>query len=462
MKKPIIKKSYDLIPAQDMIQFMLKHSFFHKQVTQIPESMIVKKELDFDVMKKAFNIEIERNDCLRLRFFKEKGKIKQYFIDEYRVDDIPVLDFASDEERQAVLGADAQKPVRMLKDETFRIKFFRMSDGRNGVYINMHHLVMDNAAVFIFFADLFAVYDSLVNGTPMPNPLGSYEEIVQKELAYVANPENLKKEEQAYREYMEKDGEPLYLGVEGPRHLEAERAKKKNPNIKAPSLFDPINDKAELTKHSINYEDSQKIFEFMKENNVGGECLVQLAMRLHVSKVNNRHNDTYFIVLCPRRRTLKEKRAGGTLAVPLPWRVVLPEDTTFRDALKKMADVQFWAFSHMNYPYLEYRKLQRDMYNYPAAAGASTMMFSWFPLEAGTMNNWDYQFEGYNLGRYIMVIYTFAMKDAATGCLKLSCMHRTKYVTVEEAMALHTGAEKALKLGVENPDMTLGEIIDKM
>ena len=461
MKKNI-GKSYDLIPAQDMIQFMLKHSFFHKQVTQIPESMIVKKKLDFDVMKKAFNIEIERNDCLRLRFFKEKGKIKQYFIDEYKVDNIPVLDFKSEEERQAVLGADAQKPVRMLKDETFRIKFFRMSDGRSGVYINIHHLVMDNAAVFIFFADLFAIYDSLMNGTEMPKPLGKYEDIIQKELAYVANPENIKKEEQAYREYMEKDGEPLYLGVEGPRHLEAERAKKKNPNIKAPSLFDPINDKAELTKHSINYEDSQKIFEFMKENNVGGECLVQLAMRLHVSKVNNRHNDTYFIVLCPRRRTLKEKRAGGTLAVPLPWRVVLPEETTFRDALNKMADVQFWAFSHMNYPYLEYRKLQREMYNYPAAAGASTMMFSWFPLEAGTMNNWDYQFEGYNLGRYIMVIYTFAMKDAATGCLKLSCMHRTKYVTVEEAEALHRGTEKALMLGVENPDMTLGEIIDKM
>ncbi len=461
MKKNITK-AYDLTPAQDMIQFMLKHSFFHKQVTQIPESMIVKKELDFDVMKKAVNIEIERNDCLRLRFFKEKGKIKQYFIDEYKVDNIPVLDFSSDEERKSVLGADAQKPVKMLKDETFRIKFFRMSDGRSGVYINMHHLVMDNAAVFIFFADLFAIYDSLTNGTEMPKPLGKFEEIIQKELAYVANPENLKKEEQAYREYMEKDGEPLYLGVEGPRHLEAERAKKKNPNIKAPSLFDPINDKAELTTHSINHDDSQKIFEFMQENNIGGECLVQLAMRLHVSKVNNRHNDTYFIVLCPRRRTLKEKRSGGTLAVPLPWRVVLPEETTFKDALKKMADVQYWAFSHMNYPYLEYRKLQREMYNYPAAAGASTMMFSWFPLEAGTMNNWDYQFEGYCLGRYIMVIYTFAMKDSSTGCLKLSCMHRTKYVTVEEAKALHLGAEKALKLGVENPDMTLGEIIDRM
>lgn len=461
MKKNI-KKSYDLIPAQDMIQFMLKHSFFHKQVTQIPESMIVKKDIDFDVMKKAFNIEIERNDCLRLRFFKEKGKIRQYFLDEYKVDSIPVLEFKNDEERNAVLTEDARKPVRMLKDETFRIKFFRMADGRCGVYINMHHLVMDNAAVFVFFADLFAIYDSLVNGTDMPKPLGSYEKIIQKELAYVANPENLKKEEAAYREFMEKDGEPLYLGVEGPRHLEAERIKKKNPNIKAPSLFDPINDKAELTKYSIPYEESQKIFDFMKENGVGGECLVQLGMRLHVSKVNNRHNDTYFIVLCPRRRTLSDKRAGGTLAVPLPWRIVLPESITFRDALKKMSDLQFWAFKHMDYPYLEYRDLQRKMYNYPAAAGASTMMFSWFPLEAGSMNNWDYEFEGYSLGRYIMVIYTFAMKDAATGCMKFSCMHRTKYVTVEEAEALHRGTEKALLLGVENPDMTLGEIMDRM
>ncbi len=454
--------TYNLIPPQEMIQFMLKYSFFHKQVTQIPESMIVTKNIDFDVMKKAFNIEIERNDCLRLRFFKEKGVIKQYFLDEYKVDEIPVINFGSEQERLDVLTADARKPIKMLKGETFRIKFFRTHDNRCGVYINVHHLVMDNAAVFTFFADLFAVYDSLVLGTAMPKPLGKYEDIIKKELAYVSDPENLKKEEKAYREYMEKDGEPLYLGVEGPKFLEAERLKKKNPDINAPSLFDPIHDKAELTKYSLSYDDSQKIFDFMKENGISGECLVQLAMRLHVSKINNRYNDTYFIVLCPRRKTFTEKRAGGTLAVPLPWRIVLPEETTFREALEKMAEIQFWAFRHMDYPYLEYRELQKKMYNYSAAAGASTMMFSWFPIEADTMNNWEYEFEGYSLGRYIMVLYTFAMKDSHSGCLKLSCMHRTKFVSVDDINAFHKGTEKALKLGVENPDMTLGEIMDRI
>jgi len=461
MKKNIVG-SYNLIPPQEMIQFMLKYSFFHKQVTQIPESIIVEKEIDFDVMKKAFNIEIERNDCLRLRFFKEKGKIRQYFLDEFRVDSIPVIDFKSEEERVDFLTADARKPIKMLKDETFRVKFFRTHDKRCGVYLNVHHLVMDNAAVFTFFADLFAIYDSLTLGTDMPKPLGKYEDIIKKELAYVSDPENFRREEKAYREYFEKDGEPLYLGAEGPKFLEAERKKKKDPSINAPSLFDPIHDKAELTKYNIPYEDSCKIFDFMKENGVGGECLVQLAMRLHISKINNRHNDTYFIVLCPRRRTVSEKRSGGTLASPLPWRIVLPEETTFREALDKMSEVQFWAFRHMDYPYLEYRALQQKMYNYPAAAGASTMMFSWFPLEAGSMNNWNYEFEGYSLGRYVMVLYTFAMKDTHSGCLKLSCMHRTKFVSVEDIEALQHGTAKALMLGVENPEMTLGEIIDRI
>ena len=453
---------YDLIPPQEMIQFMLKYSFFHKQVTQIPESIVVTKEIDFDTMKKAVNIEIERNDCLRLRFFKENGKIKQYFLKEYKLDEIPVFTFKSEKEQTDFFNADAQKPIKMFKGETFRIKFFRTYDNRWGVYLNVHHLVMDNAAVFFFFSDLFAVYDYLKDGKPMPKPLGSYEDMIKKELEYIANPENLEKEEQAYREFFEKDGDPMYLGVEGPKFLEAERKKKKDPSIMAPSLFDPIHDKAELTKTELPYEDSQKIFKFMEENGISGECLTQLGMRLHISKINNRYPDTYFIVLCPRRHNLKEKRAGGTMAAPLPWRIVLPEDTTFMEALEKMKELQYWAFKHMDYPYLSYRDLQQKMYNYPPAAGASTMMFSWFPLEANTMNGWEYEFEGYSLGRYVMVLYSFAMKDTHSGCLKFSCMHRTKFVSVDDIKSLYKGTAKALMLGVENPDMTLGEIMDRI
>lgn len=456
------KPVYPLIPPQEMIQFMLKYSFFHKQVTQIPDSIIVSQKIDFDVMTEAFNIEIERNDCLRLVFFKQNGKIMQYFRDPYRIGSVPVYNFKSDEEREKVLTADAQKPIKMLKGEIFRLKYFTTYDGRYGVYINIHHLVMDNAAVFAFFNDLFAVYDHLKNGKPMPKPLGSYEDRIKRELAYVEDKSNLEKEKAAYTEYITRNGEPLYLGVEGPKLLEAERKKKKDPSINAPSLFDPIHDKAELTKTTFSPELSEKFFAFCENNNVSPECLVQLALRMHLSKINNGHLDTYFICLCTRRRTLVEKRSGGTVTAPLPWRVHLEEDDTFMSALDKMADAQVWAFRHMDYPYLEYRDLQRELFNYSAAAGSSTMMFSWMPINEKSINGWEYEYVGYGLGRYIMVLYTFAMKDAHTGCLKISCLHRTKFVSVEDIKALQNGTKRALEIGFENPNISVKELLEKM
>ena len=456
------KPVYPLIPPQEMIQFMLKYSFFHKQVTQIPDSIIVSQKIDFDDMTEAFNIEIERNDCLRLVFFKQNGKIMQYFRDPYRIGSVPVYNFKSDEEREKVLTADAQKPIKMLKGEIFRLKYFTTYDGRYGVYINIHHLVMDNAAVFAFFNDLFAVYDHLKNGKPMPKPLGSYEDRIKRELAYVEDKSNLEKEKAAYTEYITRNGEPLYLGVEGPKLLEAERKKKKDPSINAPSLFDPIHDKAELTKTTFSPELSEKFFAFCENNNVSPECLVQLALRMHLSKINNGHLDTYFICLCTRRRTLVEKRSGGTVTAPLPWRVHLEEDDTFMSALDKMADAQVWAFRHMDYPYLEYRDLQRELFNYSAAAGSSTMMFSWMPINEKSINGWEYEYVGYGLGRYIMVLYTFAMKDAHTGCLKISCLHRTKFVSVEDIKALQNGTKRALEIGLENPDIRVKKLIEKM
>lgn len=456
------KPVYPLIPPQEMIQFMLKYSFFHKQVTQIPDSIIVSQKIDFDVMTEAFNIEIERNDCLRLVFFKQNGKIMQYFRDPYRIGSVPVYNFKSDEEREKVLTADAQKPIKMLKGEIFRLKYFTTYDGRYGVYINIHHLVMDNAAVFAFFNDLFAVYDHLKNGKPMPKPLGSYEDRIKRELAYVEDKSNLEKEKAAYTEYITRNGEPLYLGVEGPKLLEAERKKKKDPSINAPSLFDPIHDKAELTKTTFSPELSEKFFAFCENNNVSPECLVQLALRMHLSKINNGHLDTYFICLCTRRRTLVEKRSSGTVTAPLPWRVHLEEDDTFMSALDKMADAQVWAFRHMDYPYLEYRDLQRELFNYSAAAGSSTMMFSWMPINEKSINGWEYEYVGYGLGRYIMVLYTFAMKDAHTGCLKISCLHRTKFVSVEDIKALQNGTKRALQIGLENPDISVKKLLEKM
>lgn len=462
MKPKNNEEVFDIIPSQEMIDFMLKYSFFHKQVIQCPTSIITERKIDFDLMKKALNIEIQRNDCLRLRFFKEKGKYKQYFLDEFKIDDVPCYEFKTKQEQEEVLTKDAQTTIHHLKGETFRIKFFRTFDNRYGIYLNVSHFCMDGAAIFVFYSDLLKVYEALENKTEMPKPLGEYKDAIKKELEYIGNPENLKMEEEFYTEFFMKDGDPIYAGVHGPELLEKERIKKKNPELRAPSCFDPIHDKAEMTKFYLPLEESKKIIDYMNQNGISPECLIQLGMKLHVSKINHRTPDTYFITLCTRRRTLKEKRCGGTFAEPLPTRTVLPESMTFNEALDKMAEVQATLFKHMDYPYIECRELVRKLFNYSPVAASSTMMFSWFPLDETTMNNWDYEFRGYNLGRYVIPLYTFAMIDAKTGCLKFSYLHRTNMISIKHIKDLQEGTIRAIMLGIDNPDITIGEILDKI
>ena len=73
------KTIYELTPSQDVIQLQTKYTLY-KRVVNILFSATYNEKIDYSLMKKAINILIERNDCLRLRFIKKDKQLKQYFI----------------------------------------------------------------------------------------------------------------------------------------------------------------------------------------------------------------------------------------------------------------------------------------------------------------------------------------------------------------------------------------------
>ena len=91
-KKQIPYPLYDLTGSQSTMYTMLRYSI-HKNVNQIPTSIVCSFPLDFDLLKRALNEEFRRNDCLRIRLYKDGDTVKQYFLPEYRKDDVPVLTF---------------------------------------------------------------------------------------------------------------------------------------------------------------------------------------------------------------------------------------------------------------------------------------------------------------------------------------------------------------------------------
>ncbi|MBQ6117864.1 MAG: hypothetical protein IJK98_01405, partial [Clostridia bacterium] len=133
---------YDLIPSQNSMYYMFKFSL-HKNVMQIPTSVTTDTRLDIDTLKRAMKIEVARNDSLRLRFFRTGDSIKQSFLPSVPDREIPVVAFATREEEEAYLSADAQKSVRFLRGETYRMVIFTNCEGHTGIYFNVSHIIMD-------------------------------------------------------------------------------------------------------------------------------------------------------------------------------------------------------------------------------------------------------------------------------------------------------------------------------
>ncbi len=460
-KAPITDKPlYDLIPSQETMYIMLKYSL-HKEVTQIPASFAVTEKIDFDLLKKAFNIEIERNDALRLRFTKVDGKIKQYFIDPYTVDEIPVKEFKSKEEQDNFFLKDAKTPIKIFKGETYRVIFYKTSDGKSGIYFNVSHIVTDALGAAVFYMDLLSVYKALATGSELPAPLYTYEDHIKREFEYLANDKRHGKDAEFYKKYWTENGEPFYAGVHGPNLLE--KARKKDPGIRVPKAFDPIHDKVVITRKYMSEAETNAVYDYCKEHLVTPECVFLYSLRAHASKVNYRAPDVLSMLMCGRRAKKQDKLMGGCVTQPIQIRVITEETDTFNEAVAKVSNCRTSLIRHMDYPYLEARGMQQKIFGYSTSQGPSCLMFSWLPIghavkEAGI----DAHFDAYETGRFVMPLYIFAIPDAKNGGTEFVYMHRTNLISVETINLLHENAMKTLRMGVADPEITVGEILDNL
>lgn len=460
MKKISPEVLYDLIPSQQTMYLMFKYTF-SKQISQIPTSFSVDRDMDFDLLTKALNIEFQRNDALRLRFIKTDKQLKQYFLPQFSMNKVPCKFFRSTEQQEEFFAKDAQIPVRFDKGVNFRIYFYKNANGNNGIYFNVSHLNMDAMGAMIFYLDLISVYKALKNGSEMPAPLASYEEYIKEEFARLENKKKTEKHEQFYREYFAKGGEPFYAGVHGPAFLEKYRKKKKNPDLRVPPAYNPLLDKCNMITGHIGTEDAAKIFAFCKERLIAPESLFMLGLRTHCSAINYRTDDVFMMATCSKRATVKEKKMSGCLVQPVQVRTIIPETATFEEGLQEYTNVRTQLYRHSEYPYITARDMSRDMYNYNLIQGPACMMFSWIPVPIDLDGvGFKFDFKTYDLGRYFTPLYTICSPDPKDRGINLNYMYRIKLSTKEDIEALHKNCMKVIMAGIENPQITMKVLLD--
>ena len=257
--------------------------------------------------------------------------------------------------------------------------------------------------------------------------------------------------------------EPIYNGMNGTDKLEAARQMFQNPNLR--TAFNASGDTTSaLYIFHLEGEPTQRLMNFCEEYHVSLVCLLLMGMRTYFQKVNG-HDDVSINNAIARRATLKEKKSGGTRIHSFSFRTCFSQDMKFIDAIYAIRDKQNEYFRHANYDPTAYFAYRVKTYPQPhAGLTYEPISLTYQPLtlkEKGLDQLGDirYTTKWYPNGMTPQAVYLTVMHRPEDNGLDFNFEHQVKAFFREELEYFYYYLCKIMFKGVENPDLTIGEII---
>lgn len=445
------KTIYDLSYSQFASYTQLLYTPF-KCVINILISAETDKKLDFDIMKQAFNKIVERNDCLRMRFFMDKKELKQYFIPEDKFENIPVLTFKTKAEQEKFLKKTSKPAIKFLKGKVVEPYFINTYDGKSMILLKVCHLILDLYGLNIIFNDLFAVYDALKNNTPLPTAPGSFEEVLQKDLAVKHNDIATEKIYNYFENLYNSSPRPSYVGIHG-NYSKVWLKQKKAGKYYMKRFI--INNQTKGYAKEVSPEYVIPAIEYCKSHNTTISNFFFYCYCLALSKIND---DTRYILpieLCNCRGTLKEKQCGGTKVLSIKGsHMNIDGEKTFAESVVECGKMQSYLYRYMSFKDIDMAQLLNKCYGLPFLGSVYPAIYSFVPYCPPDNVN----FKVYSNGRFSEAAYIAVMYNEKDNCCTVNYDCQKKVTSDESIAAFHNAYLQIIKQVVENQDILIKDI----
>ena len=449
---------YDLSVSQNILVYSQMFSLY-KQLNNVFSLILLDRELDFEVLRKAIATGYEHCDTMRLRLTRVKLKLKQYYLPS-DPPKIEMLDFTgkTQAEMDAELSRLAGIPIRLTNRPLHRTYLVKSWDGLQGIMLGVSHLAMDSWSICVLLKYVMDIYESLKNGKDMPTPLKPYEELLIKELEYKVSPQYQKDREFWLEEY--KKPEPYFTHILGSGELERRRQKKHRPDLRAGQCTS-LKTRANHEIIMIPADQVAKMEEYCRKNMIPMQALFIMGIRTALSARNDRQPDVSINNAVARRGTQHEKRSGGTRINVLILRNILPEDCTFASALQQISERQSLIFRHAEFGLLDVYKIRQDSYTKgDPMATYECMALTFQPVPMALNDGTVIKSKWIGNGVAAQPFYLTVMDGDGTGALRCYYEYWKQTFTPEIVRQFHSEIVKTILAGVENDGITVGDLLD--
>lgn len=463
------RKGYPVYPltAAQKFHFFYQNFCPKKEVLNVGTSLTIEAELDMEVLKAAICKAYERCECLRIRFAADKeGTWYQYVVNtEEGRPDVEFMDFSSGtmEEAEKTMTEWTSVPFKPQDSPMSRIVMIKMPDGYQGVYLLVDHRIMDAQSLICFLRDVIELYcNTMYEGVDYPKDMASYIEQLQKDLAYEAGSRAKERDEAYFRNLIDQTPEPIYNGIDGPGALEAERERSKDPNARAAVNVSDSVDSA-LDIFHLEEEPTKRLMDFCEKYHVSLVCLLLMGLRTYYQKMNG-NDDVSINTAIARRATLKEKKSGGTRIHSFPFRTIISEDKTFLEGIHEIRNLQNEYFRHANYDPVAYFAYRGQKYPHPNGQTYEPMSLTYQPMTLKgkgleRLGDIKYKTKWYPNGATTQAMYLTVMHRPEDNGLDFNFEHQVKAVSREKLEYLYYYVCKIMFKGVENPNLSVGDIM---
>lgn len=456
------KKKYPLTAAQRLHFFTLQYCS-KPEVLNIASGLSIQSEFDFDVLRQAIYTTYSRWDSMRLRFCKgrKKGELLQYLADKEERE-IEFFDFSSWEQSaiDETLRGWSKIPFTRCDSPMNRIVMLSLPEDYNGIYLNVDHMTMDSSSIIGFMSDLIAIYCSMKYDFPMPPAPASYFEQVEKDLAYETGCPAKERDASFWADEI-RASEPLYADFDSPLHMENER--KQDPNARAVTIITGNVDANHAVFH-LEKDPSQRLVDFCREQHIPMVCLLMLGVRTQMSRENGGQEDVSIVTTVARRATLLEKRSGGTRIHFFPFRTIIGRDVTFLEALQMIQTQQNKIFRHANADSTMILRDRAVHYQNKPGQSYECMSLTYQPLTMTTLpegvQDIHYYSSWYPNGAAANPLYLTVMHESLDAGMGFHFEYQTGRCTPAQLERFYYYICKILFAGLENPNATMGEIMD--
>lgn len=453
------------IPQQLMFYMAIQYGSGYP-INNIGSGYYWQGEFNEAVMKQAIKEAINRCDTMRLRFIPdEEYKVLQY-VNPISEIEIETLDFSdlTWSEAEEKLTELSRGPIPMFDCELHKIALVRLCEGYNGIFMKLQHLAMDAYAVKIFLADIIELYMHKTKNTAYPKPMRPYIPVLINELQYMDSQQH-KLDRQYWYDSLAKTEEPIFTDFMLDNRLKKQQIE--HPEHRFADIHSG-SPEAGVLKFDMPADQSIRLMKVCDDKGLSVAATLAFAMRTALSCFNDNQKDVSFKMIVNRRGTVSEKKSGGLRLNYLPLRSIVSPDKTFEQAVAIIAEAQNEMYLHCSLSFMEMLLVRHE--SMPADAKADStydsLGFSYQPLM--TMPAFDDKMANtaksvwYNNGACMLPLYVTVRHRAEDKGFEFIFEYRKEPSPEYDLKVFYKKLNDTLVCCTENPEITVGEILDKI